>query len=177
MKPSCAEDVPGLKPPTEAANSDVRSQVSGIRWELTGMGVTSFEELEVFQRAYRLSLEVHRASLKFPKIEQYALADQVRKASKSIAANIAEGFGKQGRRSNFGGGRVPAVPADRHRLGRRDAGVGALLPGPGLHRRGDVAALARRIPSNRKNASSFGSQVRDGRNALIPDTCLLTSEW
>ncbi len=61
------------------------------------MGVTSFEELEVFQRAYRLSLEVHRASLKFPKIEQYALADQVRRASKSIVANIAEGFGKQGR--------------------------------------------------------------------------------
>ncbi len=60
------------------------------------MVVTSFEELEVFQRAYRLSLEVHRASLKFPKIEQYALADQVRRASKSIVANIAEGFGKQG---------------------------------------------------------------------------------
>ncbi len=60
------------------------------------MVVKSFEELEVFQRAYRLSLEVHRASLKFPKIEQYALADQVRRASKSIVANIAEGFGKQG---------------------------------------------------------------------------------
>ncbi len=60
------------------------------------MVVKSFEELEVFQRAYRLSLEVHRASLKFPKIEQYALAGQVRRASKSIVANIAEGFGKQG---------------------------------------------------------------------------------
>jgi four helix bundle protein len=53
------------------------------------------EELEVFQRAYRLSLEVHRASLDFPRIEQLALADQVRRASKSICANIAEGFGRQ----------------------------------------------------------------------------------
>ncbi len=57
--------------------------------------VRSFEDLEVFQRAYRLSLEVHRASLTFPKIEQLALGDQVRRASKSISANVAEGFGKQ----------------------------------------------------------------------------------
>ena len=32
-----------------------------------------FEDLEVFRRAYRLSLEVHRASLEFPRIEQLAL--------------------------------------------------------------------------------------------------------
>ena len=55
----------------------------------------SFEDLEVFKRAYRLSLVVHRQSLDFPKIEQYALGDQIRRASKSICANIAEGFGKQ----------------------------------------------------------------------------------
>jgi four helix bundle protein len=41
-------------------------------------------------------LEVHRASLIFPVIEQRALADQVRRASKSICANLAEGFGRQG---------------------------------------------------------------------------------
>ena len=57
--------------------------------------VRSFEDLDVFKRAYRVSLELHRESLKFPKIEQYALADQVRRASKSICANIAEGFAKQ----------------------------------------------------------------------------------
>ena len=34
-----------------------------------------FEDLEVFQRAYRLSLEVHRTSLEFPRIERFALAD------------------------------------------------------------------------------------------------------
>jgi four helix bundle protein len=57
--------------------------------------VSRVEKLEVFQRAYRLSLAVHRASLEFPQIEQFALADQVRRASKSICANLAEGFGKQ----------------------------------------------------------------------------------
>ena len=54
----------------------------------------SFEDLEVFKRAYRVSLQVHRKSLEFPQIEQYALADQIRRASKSICANLAEGFAK-----------------------------------------------------------------------------------
>ena len=55
-----------------------------------------FEELEVFQRAYKVSLDIHRFSLTMPQIEQYALADQLRRASQSICANLAEGFGKQG---------------------------------------------------------------------------------
>ncbi len=55
----------------------------------------SFEDLEVFKRAYRLSLEIHRASLRLPEMEQRALGDQIRRASKSIPVNIAEGFGKQ----------------------------------------------------------------------------------
>ena len=59
--------------------------------------VEAFEDLDVFRRAYRLSLDVHRKSLEFPPLEQRALADQVRRASKSICANIAEGFSRQGR--------------------------------------------------------------------------------
>ena len=55
----------------------------------------TFEDLEVFKRAYRVSLELHKASLQFPRIEQFALADQIRRASKSVPGNIAEGFGKQ----------------------------------------------------------------------------------
>ena len=59
--------------------------------------IATVEDLDVFQRAYDISLAVHRASLHFPPIEQRALADQVRRASKSICGNIAEGFGKQRR--------------------------------------------------------------------------------
>ena len=59
---------------------------------------STFEDLEVFQRAYRVSLELHRASLQFPKVEQFAgLADQMRRASKSICANVAEGYSRQKR--------------------------------------------------------------------------------
>ena len=55
------------------------------------------DDLEVYRRAYRVSLEVHRASLELPRIEQFALADQLRRSSKSICANLVEGFAKQSR--------------------------------------------------------------------------------
>ena len=60
-----------------------------------GAAVRSFEDLDVFKRAYRLALEVHKSSLGFPAVEQRVLGDQMRRASKSICGNIAEGFGKQ----------------------------------------------------------------------------------
>ena len=54
------------------------------------------EELRVFQRAYALSLEVHRASLLWANVEQYGgVADQLRRASKSVCANLIEGAGRQ----------------------------------------------------------------------------------
>jgi four helix bundle protein len=57
--------------------------------------VRRVEDLEVFRRAYQLSLAIHKASLALPRIEQFALADQLRRASKSICANLVEGFAKQ----------------------------------------------------------------------------------
>ena len=56
----------------------------------------SVEDLDVFKRAYRLSLELHSFSLDLPKIEQLGgLADQLRRASKSVCSLIAEGAGRQ----------------------------------------------------------------------------------
>ena len=60
------------------------------------MALLRFESLEVFKRAYAVSLDLHRVSLAFPQVEQFGLADQLRRASKSISANIAEGMGKAG---------------------------------------------------------------------------------
>lgn len=60
--------------------------------------VSRYRDLVVYQRAFDLSLRIHNASLDFPKIEQYGgIADQIRRASKSITANIAEGYAKQQR--------------------------------------------------------------------------------
>ena len=59
------------------------------------------EDLDVFRQAYALSLDVHRASLTFPKIEQFSgLADQLRRASKSVCGLIVEGVGRQTASSN-----------------------------------------------------------------------------
>lgn len=55
----------------------------------------SAKDLKVYQKAYRMSLAIHRCSLDWPKFEQYALADQMRRASRSICANLAEGFARQ----------------------------------------------------------------------------------
>ena len=53
-------------------------------------------KLAVFQRAYRLSLELHRASLGWPRVEQYGgVADQLRRASKAVCALMVEGAGRQ----------------------------------------------------------------------------------
>jgi four helix bundle protein len=78
------------------------SVIRGRESEAQGKpGVSTVEDLDVFRRAYAVSLDLHQVSLKFPKIEQFGgLADQVRRASKSICANLAEGFGKQ-RQSNL----------------------------------------------------------------------------
>ena len=58
--------------------------------------IKSFEDLDVFRKAYTISLKIHKVSLNFPKHEQFnGLADQMRRASKGICANVAEGYGKQ----------------------------------------------------------------------------------
>ena len=62
---------------------------------MTGNVIQNHTDLRVFQLAFDTSLEIHKQSLQFPKIKHYALADQIRRASKGICANIAEGFAKQ----------------------------------------------------------------------------------
>lgn len=55
----------------------------------------NFEDLVVFRRAYRVSLDVHKATVQFlPREQVSGLGDQMRRASKGICANLAEGFGK-----------------------------------------------------------------------------------
>jgi len=84
----------GAKRYTEAAGSEDRRQRTEDG-ENSMREIKGFEDLEVFQESYKLSLELHNMSMSFPKHEQRSLADQVRRASKGVCANIAEGFGKQ----------------------------------------------------------------------------------
>ncbi|MEQ1489602.1 MAG: four helix bundle protein [Terricaulis sp.] len=60
-----------------------------------GRSAPSVWDLLVFQKAYTAALEAHRIAQAFPKHEQYELASQLRRSSKSICANLAEGRARQ----------------------------------------------------------------------------------
>ena len=51
--------------------------------------------MKVYQQAYRLAMKIFKVSKTFPIEERYALTDQIRRSSRSVAANIAEGFRKR----------------------------------------------------------------------------------
>lgn len=59
------------------------------------VGFKSIEDFDVFNRAYDLSLRIHKFSLSLPRFEQSDLANQLRRSSKSVCSNFAEGFAKQ----------------------------------------------------------------------------------
>jgi four helix bundle protein len=54
----------------------------------------SFKDLVVWQRAVELTVNVYKLTGKFPDSERFGLTNQMRRASVSIASNIAEGYGR-----------------------------------------------------------------------------------
>jgi four helix bundle protein len=56
----------------------------------------SFRNLKVWERAHVLTLDVYQSSKSFPREEMYGLTSQMRRASASIGANIAEGSCRRG---------------------------------------------------------------------------------
>ena len=62
----------------------------------------SYEDLEIYQLAKQHAVEVHRMTLdKLPRFEMYEEGAQIRRSSKSIVANIAEGFGMRRYKGDF----------------------------------------------------------------------------
>lgn len=53
-----------------------------------------FRTLQVWEKAHQLTLAVYKATATFPQAELYGLTSQIRRASASIPANIAEGCGR-----------------------------------------------------------------------------------
>jgi four helix bundle protein len=54
----------------------------------------SFKDLSVWQRAVQLTVAVYRLTSSFPDSERFGLTNQLRRASVSVASNIAEGYGR-----------------------------------------------------------------------------------
>jgi four helix bundle protein len=59
------------------------------------MNYRGYKDLKVFQLSYKLAMEIFELTKAFPKEERYSLTDQIRRSSRSIAANIAEAWKKR----------------------------------------------------------------------------------
>ncbi|MDW8056009.1 MAG: four helix bundle protein [Elusimicrobiota bacterium] len=57
--------------------------------------IKSFKDLNIWQKAHRLVLDIYQLTNKFPKEEKFGLVSQIRRAAVSVVANIAEGFRKR----------------------------------------------------------------------------------
>jgi len=55
----------------------------------------SFKDLIVWQKSYKLVIEIYKVTGNFPKSEVYGLSQQIRRSAVSIPSNIAEGYGRQ----------------------------------------------------------------------------------
>ena len=63
--------------------------------------IQSHRELEVYQLAFKAAMEIFRVSKKFPSEEKYSLTDQIRRSSRSVCANLTEGWRKRRYEGSF----------------------------------------------------------------------------
>ena len=57
--------------------------------------IQSHDELDVYKIAFESAMRIYEISKQFPKEETYSLTDQIRRSSRSVCANIAEGWRKR----------------------------------------------------------------------------------
>jgi four helix bundle protein len=69
--------------------------------EIVGAFAKSFRDLDVYQNALNLGVDIHEFCKVLPPEEKYVLADQMRRASRSVAANISEAWRKRRYKAAF----------------------------------------------------------------------------
>jgi four helix bundle protein len=57
--------------------------------------INHFRDLEVYKRAFMAAMRIFQLTKEFPTEEKYSLVDQIRRASRSVCANISEGWRKR----------------------------------------------------------------------------------
>ena len=61
----------------------------------------NYKDLKVYQRSYKMAIEIYREVRSFPKEEIFGITSQIKRASTSIPLNIAEGFAKNESENEF----------------------------------------------------------------------------
>lgn len=57
--------------------------------------VKGYRDLIVYQKAYKLAMEIFEITKSFPKEEKYSLTDQIRRSSRSVTSNLAEAWARK----------------------------------------------------------------------------------
>ena len=105
-----------------------------------------FHTLQVWQKAHQLTLGVYQVTGSFPDSERYGLSSQMRRCSASIAANIAEGCGRGGRKDFARFLRIATGSASEleyHLLLAKDLGM--IVPEEHHRLTGEVAEVRRML--------------------------------
>lgn len=82
---------------TRLNDSDLNKRTEGTK-ETKGrknIKIRSHKDLEVYNLAFKVAMDIFKISKKFPKEEKYSITDQIRRSSRSVCANIAEAFRKR----------------------------------------------------------------------------------
>ena len=61
----------------------------------------NYKDLEIYQMLYKLAIKVHKITMTLPKYEMFEQGSQIRRFSKSIKDNIAEGYGRRRYKDEF----------------------------------------------------------------------------
>jgi len=117
--------------------------------------VRNYRDLQVWSKAYALTLELYKLSREFPKDELYGLTAQLRRSATSIGANLAEGCGRRGNSEMARFVKIAlgsASELDHHLLLSRDLG---------FLKTGDYERCAKELTSRRKMLAAFLGAIED----------------
>jgi four helix bundle protein len=65
------------------------------RPQISRIAVNSYQDLKVWQEAMTLAVECYKLTRSFPKDELFGMTGQIRRSAASVAANVAEGYGRE----------------------------------------------------------------------------------
>ncbi len=71
-------------------NKEIQESNSRIK-----SAIKTYKDLAAYQLSYKLAMEIFEITKTFPKEEAYSLVSQIRKSSRSVPGNIAEGWAKR----------------------------------------------------------------------------------
>jgi four helix bundle protein len=63
--------------------------------------IKNYRDLNIYTISFKLAIEIHQLTLKLPKYELFEMGSQIRRSSKSIVANIVEGYGRKRYHAEF----------------------------------------------------------------------------